>query len=70
MELPTSLKMVLVIDSNSGKSNEYFKTFLREFYQQVYVEYVVKNPIINTKSNQVIDSILFREKTIEFMNKL
>lgn len=69
MEFGTSLKMVLVIDSGSLKSNEYFKSFLREFYQQIYVEYVVKNPIISTKNNQIIESILFREKTIEFLNK-
>ena len=70
MEFATSLKMVLVMDSNSGKSNEYFKSFLRDFYQQVYVEFVVKNPVISTKNSQIIESILFREKTIDFLNKV
>lgn len=69
MEMPTSLKIVLIIEANNGKNNEYFKQCLRDFYRTVYVEYVVRNPLICQKG-QPIESTLFREKANEFINKI
>jgi len=69
MEMPTSLKMVLIVDPNPTKGNEYFKQKLRDLYQHIYVEYVVRNPILNT-TGQSVDHQLFRDKVTEFMSKI
>ena len=69
MEMPTSLKFVLIVDPNPGKSNEYYKQCLRDLYRSVYVENVVRNPILNT-TGQSIDYVLFRERLSDFVNKI
>lgn len=69
MEMPTSLKMVLITETNTGKSNEYFRQCLRDFYRSVYVDFVVRNPLICQKG-QPIESSLFREKANEFISKI
>lgn len=61
--LPTDYKIVL-ITSNVGKTKEYYKQILKQFYRDIYVELVVKNPVI--KPHQVIDSQLFREQVIYY----
>jgi hypothetical protein len=66
-EMPTSVKFVLIVTPDSTKNNDFYKQLLREMYRNVYVEYHVKNPIRN---NLIIDSQLFREKLIEFFNKI
>jgi len=68
LEMATSLKMVLIVAPDSTKNNEYYKQLLREFHRQVYVDYVVKNPIQQTGTP--IDSLLFRDKAVEFISKL
>lgn len=69
MEMPTSLKMVLIVDPSPPKGNEYYKHKLREFYRNVYVEYVVRNPLLNT-TGQSVDFSLFRDKVVDFINKV
>lgn len=69
MEMPTSLKMVLIVDPCPTKGNEYYKQKLREFYRTVYVEFVVRNPLLNT-TGQSVDFLLFRDKVTDFMNKV
>lgn len=61
--LPTNYKIVL-ITSNSGKPKEYYKKILKQFYKDIYVELVVKNPVI--KPGQEITSQLFREQVIYY----
>ena len=61
--LPTGYKIVL-ITSNSGKPKEFYKQLLKQFYRDIYVELVVKNPVI--KPGQEIDSQLFREQVIYY----
>lgn len=61
--LPTSYKIVL-ITSNSGRPKEFYKRILKQFYRDIYVELVVKNPVI--KPGQGIDSQLFREQVIYY----
>jgi len=69
LEMATSLKIVLLVNPDLSKSNDYFKQMLRELYRTVYVEFVVKNPI-KRKPGEVIDSLLFRERVIEFLAKI
>jgi len=69
MEMPTSVKFVLVVAPNPSKSNEYYKQMLAELYRVIYVEYVVKNPVEN-RGSSVITSLLFKERLIEFLNKI
>lgn len=69
LEMPTSMKLVLVVAPNPSKSNEYYKQTLNELYRVVFVEYVVKNPVGRRNPN-CIESILFREKLVEFLNKI
>lgn len=61
--LPTDYKIVLVT-SNSGRPKEFYKRLLKQFYREVYVELVVKNPVI--KPGQEITSQLFREQVIYY----
>lgn len=61
--LPTGYKIVL-ITSNSGKPKEYYKRLLKQFYRDIYVELVVKNPVI--KPGEEITSQLFREQVIYY----
>lgn len=61
--LATGYKIVL-ITTNAGKPKEFYKQLLKQFYRDVYVELVVKNPVI--KPGQEIDSQLFREQVIYY----
>lgn len=70
MEMPTSMKMVLIVAPNPNKSNEYYKQMLSELYRVVYVEYVVKNPAEKLRDCSTITSLLFRERLVDFLNKM
>ncbi|XP_054159366.1 trafficking protein particle complex subunit 1-like [Oppia nitens] len=85
LEMATSVKFVLVVSPDSTKNNEYYKQLLRDMYRTVYVEYYVKNGIKSSSSasssssaatttlpsvDTTIDSQLFRDKIVEFFNKL
>lgn len=61
--LPTDYKIVL-ITSNTNRPKEFYKRLLKQFYKDIYVELVVKNPVI--KPGQQIDSQLFREQVIYY----
>lgn len=63
--LPTGYKIVL-ITSNLNKPKDFFKKILKQFYRDIYVELVVKNPVI--KPGQEITSELFREQVIYYYN--
>lgn len=63
LTLPTGYKIVL-ITTNTNKTKEYYKRVLKQFYRDIYVELVVKNPVI--KPGQEIDSQLFREQVIYY----
>ena len=71
LETPTNVRMVLIIEreSPSSRSNDYFRQLLRDLYRNVYVEYHVKNPAKASRQD-LIDSLLFRERLIEFFNKM
>ncbi|RWS15327.1 trafficking protein particle complex subunit 1-like protein [Dinothrombium tinctorium] len=69
MEMPTALKFALIVSPDANKSNEYYKQVIKELYRSVYAEYVVKNPLAMS-SNGTIDSLLFRDKLVEFFNKM
>lgn len=64
LTLPTDYKIVLITTTNVTKSKEYYKRVLQQFYREVYVELVVKNPVI--KPGQEITSKLFREQVIYY----
>lgn len=61
--LPTDYKIVL-ITSNVGKAKEFYKKIMKQFYRDIYVELVVKNPVL--KPGQEITSKLFREQVIYY----
>lgn len=63
LTLPTGYRIVL-ITANANKTKEYYKRLLKQFYRDVYVELVVKNPVI--KPGQEITSRLFREQVIYY----
>lgn len=63
--LPTGYKLVL-ITANLNKPKEFYKKLLKEFYKNVYVELVVKNPVI--KPGEQITSELFREQVQYYYN--
>jgi len=60
-ESPTGVKFVMNTDLNAPN----IKDLLRTIYQQVYVEYVVKNPVVPVGS--YIDSDLFIQKLDELV---
>lgn len=63
LTLPTGYRIVL-ITTNASRSKEYYMRILKQFYKDVYVELVVKNPLI--KPGQEITSKLFREQVIYY----
>lgn len=63
LTLPTGYKIVL-ITTNVNRTKEYYKRIMKQFYKDVYVELVVKNPVI--KPGQMITSNLFREQVIYY----
>lgn len=68
LELPTSYKIVLIVTVEPTKTNEFYKQLLKQFYKDIYVELVVKNPVI--KPGSIIDSKLFKERTTEYYRQL
>ncbi|RWS27894.1 trafficking protein particle complex subunit 1-like protein [Leptotrombidium deliense] len=69
MEMPTAIKFVLIVAPDAQRNNEFYKQILKDMYRYVYSEYVVKNPIIDVNTN-TIDSLLFRDKLVDFFNKV
>lgn len=67
LTLPTGYTIVL-ITSNTSRTKDFYKRLLKQFYRDVYVELVVKNPVI--KPGQEITSKLFREQTIYYYASL
>lgn len=64
LTLPTDYRIVLITTVNPSRTKEYYKRVMKQFYRDVYVELVVKNPVI--KPGQEITSKLFREKVIYY----
>lgn len=62
-ETPTGLKFVLNTDIASPNNRD----ILKQIYSQIYVEYVVKNPMCSM--NEAIGSELFKSKLDEFIKK-
>lgn len=67
LTLPTGYTFVL-ITSNTSRTKDFYKRLLKQFYRDIYVELVVKNPVI--KPGQEITSMLFREQTIYYYASL
>lgn len=63
LTLPTSYKIVL-ITTNTGRPKEYYERIMKQFYKDVYIELVVKNPVI--KPGEEITSKLFRDQVIYY----
>lgn len=57
---------IVLISSVTNKTKDFYKKILKQFYRDVYVELVVKNPVI--KPGQEITSALFREQVIYYYN--
>nr|CAH7757368.1 unnamed protein product [Callosobruchus chinensis] len=64
LETPSGLKFVLNTDIHSQGVRE----ILQQIYSQVYVEYVVKNPMCNL--SQPINSELFKTKLDAYIKQL
>ncbi|GFG30890.1 hypothetical protein Cfor_07454 [Coptotermes formosanus] len=62
-ETPSGLKFILNTDVNSQNVRE----LLQQIYSQIYVEYVVKNPVCNMK--EPIRSELFKAKLDTFIKQ-
>ncbi|EEB13936.1 trafficking protein particle complex subunit, putative [Pediculus humanus corporis] len=62
-ETPTGLKFVLNTDIVSPNNRD----ILQQIYSQIYVEYVVKNPLCSM--NEAIESELFKTKLDEFIKR-
>ncbi|KAF5291960.1 hypothetical protein FQR65_LT11360 [Abscondita terminalis] len=63
LETPSGLKFILNTDVNA----QGVKELLQQIYSQVYLEYVVKNPLV--KLNEQIQSELFKNKLDEFVKE-
>jgi len=61
--LLTGYKIVL-ITSNLNRPKEFYKDVLKRFYKDIYVEFVVKNPVI--KPGEEVTSELFREEVLNY----
>ncbi|KRT83464.1 hypothetical protein AMK59_3431 [Oryctes borbonicus] len=61
LEIASGLKLIINTDNNAQGVRE----LLQQIYSQIYVEYVVKNPI--TSINQPIQSDLFKTKLDNFV---
>lgn len=62
-ETPSGLKFILNTDVNAQNVRE----LLQQMYSQIYVEYVVKNPVCNMK--EPIRSELFKTKLDTFIKQ-
>lgn len=62
-ETPSGLKFILNTDVNAQNVRE----LLQQIYSQIYVEYVVKNPVCNMK--EPIKSELFKTKLDTFIKQ-
>lgn len=63
METPSRIKFVLNTDNNAQDMRE----LLQQIYSQVFVEYVVKNPL--SKLSEPIQSELFKTKLDAFVKQ-
>ncbi|KAF2893712.1 hypothetical protein ILUMI_12460 [Ignelater luminosus] len=63
LETPSGLKFVLNTDTNAQGVRE----LLQQIYSRVYLEYVVKNPLV--RLNESIQSELFKAKLDEFVKE-
>lgn len=63
LETPTGLKFVLNTDVNANDVRE----LMKKIYNQVYVEYIVKNPVC--RLDEPIKSELFKEKLNELVKQ-
>ncbi|XP_022901605.1 trafficking protein particle complex subunit 1 [Onthophagus taurus] len=61
LETPSGLKFVI----NTDNGAQGVKEILQQIYNQVFVEYVVKNPLV--KMNEPIESELFKSKLDVFV---
>lgn len=63
-ETPSGIKFVFMTDVSAGNMRD----SLRKLYSKVYVEYVVRNPLIQL--DEPIKSSLFESKLEEYMSEL
>uniref|UniRef100_A0A146LAV0 Trafficking protein particle complex subunit n=1 Tax=Lygus hesperus TaxID=30085 RepID=A0A146LAV0_LYGHE len=63
LETPTGLKFVLNTDIHASEVRE----LMKKIYSQVYVEYIVKNPVC--RLDEPIKSELFKEKLDELIKQ-
>lgn len=45
-ELPTSIKFVLILTPDMRNDSDFYRELLGQMYREVYVQFIVKNPLI------------------------
>lgn len=54
-EFPSSLKFVLILTADMRSDSDFYRELLGQMYRDVYVQYIVKNPMI-TPTTALINS--------------
>jgi hypothetical protein len=65
-ETPSGLRFILLTDNNAGD----LSTVLKYIYSQIFVEYVVNNPLVDVKANKPIKSQLFHSSLKAYLEGL
>ena len=80
-ELPTSVKFVLILTADMRSDSDFYRELLWQIYRQVYVQYLVKNPMITpaigtvdgnklaTEAHNTFDCELFRSHLNQFLTQ-
>ncbi|KAH9398808.1 Trafficking protein particle complex subunit 1 [Tyrophagus putrescentiae] len=45
-EFPTSIKFVLILTADMRNDSDFYRELLGQLYREIYVQYIVKNPLI------------------------
>ncbi|KAJ0399797.1 hypothetical protein P43SY_002942 [Pythium insidiosum] len=62
-ETPSGLRFILMTDNHAGD----LSSVLRHIYSQLYLDYVVNNPLCDVHTSKTINSQLFRDQVMELL---